>query len=77
MCTLGPWWVFHEGKQSRKMRSDVLFLLLTIRTISHSIGSLPTTTKTKMMLVVSLLLVWDMKQRLVAVAAGKEGLAQE
>jgi hypothetical protein len=59
------------------MRSDVLFLLLTIRTISHSIGSLPTTTKTKMMLVVSLLLVWDMKQRLVAVAAGKEGSAQE
>jgi hypothetical protein len=55
----------------------VEFLLLANRTVSHSIGSPATTTKTKNYASGFRLLVWDMKQKLVAVTAGKEGSAQE
>jgi hypothetical protein len=55
----------------------VLFLLLTNGTISHSIGSPATTTKANNYNSDPPLLVWEMKQRLVAVAAGKEGSTQE
>jgi hypothetical protein len=54
----------------------LLFLQLTSQTVSHSISSPVTTTKAKNYASGFHLLVWGMKQRLVAVSTGKEGWAQ-
>jgi hypothetical protein len=69
--------LLQEKKVGRKQNEMRCVVSAISKNISQPIGYLTTSTKTKNYASAFRLLVWDMKQRLITVVTGKEGLAEE